>query len=59
MENMTPSDPGLLKEAAHSITKIVDIFTRPFEVVSKAIADRLERWLRRKPVFMVFLFEGA
>jgi hypothetical protein len=50
---MTPPDPGIVKEVTHSISKIVDIFTRPFEVVSKAVADRLERWLKRKPKLFV------
>jgi hypothetical protein len=49
----TPHDPGFIKEVTHSISKIVDIFTRPFEVVSKAVADRLERWLKRKPKLFV------
>jgi hypothetical protein len=48
-----PHDTGFIKEVTESISKIVSIVTRPLEVVSKAVADRLERWLKRKPKLFV------
>jgi hypothetical protein len=50
-----PHDPGFLKEVAHSLSKIVEPFMRPINVVSQAISDRLEHWLSRKPKLYIRL----
>lgn len=44
-----PHDPGFLKEVAHTLSKIVEPIMRPINVVSKAVSERLEHWLSRKP----------
>ena len=47
---MPPShDSGLFHEIVHGLSKIVEPFMRPINVVSKALSDRLEHWLSRKP----------
>jgi hypothetical protein len=45
--------PGLIEEVIHGLGKIVEPFMRPLNVVSRAISDRLEHWLSRKPKLYV------
>ncbi|SRR5712692_2069232 len=51
--NVPPPEPGFWKEVTHALTKVVDILTRPFGVVSNAISGRLEILLKRKPRLFV------
>jgi hypothetical protein len=50
---MPTHEPGLIQEVIHGLGKIVEPFTRPLNVVSHAISDRLEHWLSRKPKLYV------
>ncbi len=44
-----PIEPGFWKEVTHILSKMVDVFTRPLDVVSNALSGRLEILLKRKP----------
>ncbi|MGD1216199.1 MAG: hypothetical protein ABR861_14565 [Terriglobales bacterium] len=44
-----PTEPGFWKEVTHTLSKIVDVFTRPLDVISNAVSGRLEILLKRKP----------
>lgn len=51
--NVSPPDLGFWKEVAHAVSKIVEVFTRPFDVISNALSGRLEILLKRKPRLFV------
>ena len=47
--SVPPTEPGFWKEVTHTLSKIVDVFTRPLDVISNAVSGRLEILLKRKP----------
>jgi hypothetical protein len=46
-------EPGFWKEVTRALSKVVEVFIRPLDVVSNALSGRLEILLKRKPRLFV------